>query len=370
MLEDVCLAVEATVGELVGNDGDLARTVIGEFPRVLDSCDGLEFNDLAQALAYLVIHLPDRYCRLFQVLERLLVDGRLPVGKNEGFAAIDIGAGPGPGIFAVRAFYAALSHYVARHYPSWRIVPLGRSDVVERGKGMHRVMHHFAEALTAAEQGLPVVGSPGPSPCLEVLRSSSTPFGARFDDFTRLDVRAEHHQARQEAARELYEDDDLQLSLEGARRLAYTGPATVPSGYALGVMMNFLTPGSNAMSLFSGAVDRLLTSALVPGGTILVLGGRTPSYREIYQELDRRAATAHLTTVDGFNRLLQAGHRADERKAVRELTWRLWDHLASLAGDVSQVQGELREIKADKIFDRTRSFGFAQFQVRAYRQGA
>jgi hypothetical protein len=60
-------------------------------------------------------------------------------------------------------------------------------------------------------------------------------------------------------------------------------------------MMYFLTPGSDAMRRFSEAVDRLMTGALVPGGTILVLGAYGPDYQEqVYRELDQRAAAAHL----------------------------------------------------------------------------
>ena len=107
MLADICSAVETTVNWLISDNPDRARWVIRQYPRVLSSCDELQFNDPAQALAYLILHLPDRYCRMFQVLERLLLSAKLPLGRSHGFAAIDIGACPGPGIFAIRSFDAA-----------------------------------------------------------------------------------------------------------------------------------------------------------------------------------------------------------------------------------------------------------------------
>jgi hypothetical protein len=361
MLDDVCQAVEAATGWLIGGSGDQARQVIEEFPGVFGNCDQLEFHEAAQALAYLIIHLPDRYCRQFQVLERLLASGYLPMGKSDSFAVIDIGAGPGPGIFATRSFYAALAHYASRYHPSWRVATLGFGDVVERGRAMPHVLHCFAEALLLAEQGQlhPHAGESEPNPCITELRSSSTPFGAHFDDFTTLDV-AGARRRRQRAAQEM-DDEDAQWP-------SWEWPAP-PGAYALAIMMYFLTPGSDAMRRFSEAVDRLMTGALVPGGTILVLGAHGPDYQEVYRELDRRAAAAHLTHVEGFGQLLQAGHRADERAAVRDLTRRLWNSLASLAGDVSQVEGELRSRRGAKIFDQATSFGFPRFQVRAYRRG-
>jgi hypothetical protein len=90
MLTDVCKAIEATISWQVGDDQASARRVIERFPAVRSRCDELRFNDPAQALAYLVLHVPDRYCRMFQVLERLLVAGRLPIGRRDDFAAIDI----------------------------------------------------------------------------------------------------------------------------------------------------------------------------------------------------------------------------------------------------------------------------------------
>jgi hypothetical protein len=121
MLADICTAVETTVGWLVDGDPQRAQWVLRQYPQVLSRCDDLRFNDPAQALAYLILHLPDRYARMFQVLEHLLLRGALPLGKSGNFAAIDIGAGPGPGIFAIRGFYAALAHYASIHDPSWRV---------------------------------------------------------------------------------------------------------------------------------------------------------------------------------------------------------------------------------------------------------
>jgi hypothetical protein len=135
-------------------------------------------------------------------------------------------------------------------------------------------------------------------------------------------------------------------------------------------MMNFLTPGSDALPRFSEAIDRLMAGSLVPGGTVLVLGGTGVGYREIYGELDQRAAAAHLRIVDGFDQPLQAGHRADDRAAIRTLTRDLWHKLEALAGDVSRTKEELRELGREKIFDKSKPFRFPHFRVRAYRRGA
>jgi len=108
---------------------------------------------------------------------------------------------------------------------------------------------------------------------------------------------------------------------------------------------------------------------LVPGGTILVLGGTADKYRAIYRKLDQRARTAHLTVVAGFDDPLQAGHRDDELAALRTLTRAIWRKLEALAGDVSQAKDELREMGAADIFDESLAFALPRFRVRAYRRG-
>lgn len=378
MLADICSAVETTVDWLVQGDSQRAQWVIRQYPRVLSSCDELQFNDPAQALAYLVLHLPDRYCRMFQVLERLLLGARLPLGRRravaaaDSFAAIDIGAGPGPGIFAIRRFYAALAHYAAIRDLQWPIATLGHANIVERSRAMPYIMDRFGLALFLLERGYDGPGRPPGHPTVanpvvtELDRSSAVPSDAHHD-LAGLDIREEHNRARRARAAQLYyEDDDLTRST--ANWAAYEEPAGMPSRYALAVMMNFLTT-TDAIPEFSGAIERLMRRSLVPGGTILVLGGAGGQYRDIYPELDRRASAAHLRVLDGFEHPLQAGYREEEIAAVRTMTRTVWNKLETLAGDVAQTKDELRALQAADIFDESVPFRLPRFRVRAYGHG-
>jgi hypothetical protein len=167
----------------------------------------------------------------------------------------------------------------------------------------------------------------------------------------------------------LYREDELDLSWAGANRLAYEEAPDRPSGYALVSMMNFLTPGSHAFPRFSEAIDKLMEGALVPGGTILVLGAGGIDYQEIYRELDQRARDTRLTILGGFDRPLRAVRRPDQRAAIRASTRRVWNRLESLAGDVSKTKDELLAMHAAGIFDERERYRFANFRVRAYRRG-
>lgn len=368
MFDDVCLAVEQTVAWYVGGDPEKSRRVLVQYPLVLKSCDSVPFDELEQALAYLILHLPDRYSRMFQVLEALLVAGRLPVGRSERFAAVDIGAGPGPGTFAMRNFYAALARYVDEHDPTWEVGPLGYSHVVERSQAMPRVMHYFAEHLVMAEQGR--LGRDDrdrePNLCAWELARSAPPFGAHDADFSTWSVTEKHRVARRHLAEQL--SRELELDAATANRMAEEESSQYPLRFALAGMMNFLTT-ADAVPRFSTALENLMNGSLVQGGVILVLGAVGGGYPKIYSQLDGRARAACLEVIEGFEEPLQAGHRDEELTAIRNLTRTMWRNLEALAGDAAGVKDELRQMGADDIFDDSVEFTLPAFKVRAYRQG-
>jgi len=373
LLDDICTSAVRTLDFAVAADVVSSREVIAEYPQVLSRCHSLSFNEPAQALAYLAIHVPDRYYRVFQALEALLVRGMLPVGHGTRFAAVDIGAGPGPVIFAVRSFYAALNHVAGQYRPAKHVSTLGVADVVELSDGMNWVMHHFAEHLVMIERAGHVSESSAassagaPNPCAAQLAASATPFGARYADFSLLDLRREHNRSRHQIADEL--SNELDISLQDALRLAYREPINVPSAYALILMTNFLTT-PDAVPQFRDAIQRLMGTALVPGGVILVLGATGAVYQATYVTLDRIAVEVGLRVMDGFDEPLQAGNRPDEHAMLQVFARRMWHSLVQSADNLRDVQRELRTMRANDIFDESISLRLPRFQMRAYRRGA
>ena len=86
-----------------------------------------------------------------------------------------------------------------------------------------------------------------------------------------------------------------------------------------GHVLNFLTT-TDAIPTFTDAIERLMRRSLVPGGTLLVLGGTSGKYRDIYPELDERAKAAKLRVPARFEDPLQAGHRPEVLAALCTLT--------------------------------------------------
>ena len=259
MLDDIYHAVELSANWFMEYEGIDGLQILSQYPDVLANCDKLDFNDPSQAAAYLMVHLADRYCRVWQVLEELLKAGRLPLGKSPNFSALDIGAGPGPGIFAVRHFYAVLAYFTALHKSKYQVMPLARAGVIERSMGMAHAMHVFAEMLLLLETGRPhPVGSTGnKNPCYRELALSATPFGASHTNFEKFSPQEMHVAVRRSLARghyTEYEEDDI-LWAE-ANGYAYAQPIDTPSAYALVLMTNFLTT-DDMVKQFDESLDRI-----------------------------------------------------------------------------------------------------------------
>lgn len=87
MLDDVCRAVDQAVAMLAQGYGNANSElqILSQYPHVLKNCDDLDFNDPHQVTAYLAVHLVNRYCSVWRVLEELLQAGRLPLGKDQPF---------------------------------------------------------------------------------------------------------------------------------------------------------------------------------------------------------------------------------------------------------------------------------------------
>lgn len=370
MFSDICAAARGTLEFAITSGRVQPHEILANYPLVLSQCDHLGFDEPSQALAYLSLHLPDRYCRTFQVLEQLLVSGMLPLGRSASFAAVGVGAGPGPGIFAVRNFYAALSHFTRQRLMT-PVVPLGSTAIVEHSRGMSAAMHHFAEQLVLIEQDRHPQKSAAealrpPHPCAGELAASGTPFGASHEDFAPLDLRSEHNNTRRQLAYQL--EYELDTNLQHAWRLAYEEPITVPSAFAIALMTNFLTT-TDAVPRFTHAIQRLMQDALVPGGIVVVLGGVGHQYPEIYARLDQIATDAGLHVMSGFDKPLQAGSRPEELATLRTMTRQTWRELVARADNGPAIQRELRNQGAGDIFDESLPYCLPRFRVRVYRRG-
>lgn len=122
-------------------------------PEVLRDCDNLTFNTEAEVRAYAALHLVDRYGRVLQVLEYLFAIGRLPL-RHAGVAALEVGAGPAPALYAIHDFCDDLVRWPGRG-EDWSTGPLRISDALDRASGWDHFLHGLSEKLIVDRQATP-----------------------------------------------------------------------------------------------------------------------------------------------------------------------------------------------------------------------
>ncbi len=287
-LESVCAAVMATLDSWLAAGWVTAEAVLQRLTTVLAECDRLAFADASEAMAYLLLHLADRYGRAAQALELLLAEGWLPIRRRR-MAVLDVGGGPAPGLYAAVDLYDDLAAWAASTGQPASPVRVTHAHVLDRGRAWDQVLHHFSEHLLMARR-IP----PGELP-------ARLPFRRYQGELRGFSASSAHYAKRariQQAIAREYELDDDPISPGMARRLAYQEPTEAPSAYDLIVMCYFLTDTTMTEDLRAELSG--LARSLTVGGVLLVLGAAGGAYPAIY------AAVNELVTGAGLQPILSA----------------------------------------------------------------
>lgn len=327
-----------------------ADDIVTRYPDILANCDQLAFDSDAETVAYLIWHLSDRYGRVLQVLDRLFLAGHLPLRRNR-LSVMEVGAGPAPALFAVRDFYDDLRAFIATSELGVEVGPARILHAIDRGPAWSWLLHRFSEELYATQ---------GPD-----AEGSVLPFRITYHDLEGFSVRREHDAAIDGAAatiRAEFERSDDDISMHSARQFAIEDGNYPPSAYDLIVMCNFLT-NTDITETFAAEIE-LLSTALSPGGLLVVIGAVGGRYPAVYARLETILAQTRLRPLEDFTRPIQA--HADERQ--RNLIG------AQIRGDVAfssalaptafaRAQHRLPE----DVTNLDQPVGFPQFQVRAWK---
>jgi hypothetical protein len=316
-------------------------------PDVLRKCDDLAFNDRAEALAYAALHLLDRYGRVTQILEHLMLAGRLPLRRSE-IRLLEVGAGPAPALYATRDFYQSLRDWPARQGIS--VAPLGTAHTLDRGVAWDSVLHHVSENL---------IGLRGTS-----LQDGALPFSRSIDDFQGFSVQDRHLRGLANLAASIAYDldraDDF-VSDAAAREMAAQQGVDEPSAYDLIVLCNFLTLPT--MTEKFKVELRGLGRSLTPGGLLIVLGGIGGAYPSIYAELRTIARDAGLRDL--------SPHAAFQANAEPERLSTVAEHARKcvalgLAGCSSHERTAVLSDLPKDLIDADAEFKLPTFQVLVF----
>jgi hypothetical protein len=231
-LRSMCVAVSGTVKDYVAWGRVSGEEIARRLPDALAACDTLEFREVDEALAYLVLHLTDRYGRVTEVLERLLQQGHLPVRRTRT-KVLDVGAGPAPGVYATVDLYDDFADWIASTQQKAALARVTNPDVLDAGPAWDQVLHGFSERLLVERRG-----QPGEQAARLPFRRT---YSRQVQGFS---VHEEHHAWRAWLQRQILQDFDMadeEISDQAAWQLAYQEPAAVPSAYDLIILCNFLT---------------------------------------------------------------------------------------------------------------------------------
>jgi hypothetical protein len=184
-------------------------------PDVLARCDELPFEEMDQALAYALLHLPDRYGRVTQALDELFAIGALPLRRRR-LSVLEVGAGPAPGIYATADYYEDLGRFVSATGQNVVLHQEIAVHAMDRGPAWTRVLHHVSEQLLEVRRGsrsqTGAVEAGGARALIDEtkpVRHAGVPFGMRFGDLVGFSVRRTHHEQRGRLASQLRREADL-----------------------------------------------------------------------------------------------------------------------------------------------------------------
>jgi hypothetical protein len=354
-LQSMCAAVSGTVKDYIAWGHISGEEIVRRLPDVLAACDTLSFTEIGEALAYLILHLTDRYGRVTEVLERLLQEGYLPVRRTRT-AVLDVGAGPAPGVYATVDLYDDFADWIASTERRVALARITNPDVLDAGSAWDHVLHRFSERLLAERQG-----QPGEQTALLPFRRT---YSRQVQGFS---VHDEHHAWRTWMQRQiLYEFDmaDESISQQAAWQLAYEEPAAVPSAYDLIILCNFLTN----IHMTEQLADDLfrLAKSLTPGGALLVLGGTGDPYPAIYTAISKIAASAGLTPVPGFLGPITANAAPTRRALIADQVRGDVAYLAVVTP--SRTWTTIRQHLPADVVDPTKAFKLPRFRALAFQR--
>jgi len=356
-LESVCAAVSAMLDSWLADGRVAADAVARRLPAVLADCDRLPFADTSEAMAYLVLHLADRYGRATQALELLLAKGWLPI-RRKRMAVLDVGGGPAPGLYAAVDVYDDLATWATSTGQSASLVRVTHAHVLDRGPAWDQVLHYFSEYLLTARQTPP-----------DEL-PARLPFRRYHTELRGFSVLAAHHAERariQQTISREYDLDDEPISSKTAWQLAYQERTDAPSAYDLIILHNFLTNATMTEDLRAELTG--LARSLTSGGLLLVLGAPGGAYPAIYAAVNELATTAGLRPLPDASRQLEANPDPALRSRIATQLRTAVSDLGSAASPEvwAKVDRTLRQRVPD-VVDHDRPFTMPRFQILAFRR--
>ena len=301
-------------------------------PLALSKCDEAIYDAPFVAEAYAFLHLLERYRRFSQVLDVLLRAGVLPM-RDSGIDILDVGAGPGPALFASSDFYEQLAEYAKEHSIAGLATPQPKLHAVEASPSMGRVMHWISE-----------------------LSNRRGPHQRRLGSFQGTDFDQLRIEERDATVRALQEDDPwITISDLFAWQDEWR--------FNFGIFSYFLT-NEHIVSATTRELQSLFAS-IRAGGVVVILGAVAGKYRKVYKAVDRVAKREVMRRVERRHSRIVCDHADRYMVRIKQVYSRVWERLDAEAAGLDALK---RELPKDLWDPGAPIKGMKEFGVRVFRR--
>lgn len=249
------------------NNRELSIRIIGKFQDVRSRCNYLSFNDDKEVIAYNILHFLIRYHRFQIIYTKLFEGGLLPV-RNKPSNILEIGLGPGQGLYALADLFYNLKEYgFKRDFK--RLKNLNWTfDYAEQSNSFRRWLHPFSEDIFCRKSRHPMV-----------------PFHlGSFQNFYDLDFQRMKQYLQQSLIEGLIEDGcskaEAQYILDHEEKYLKN-----PYSYNMLIFSNFFTQLKDIPKMKNPIHSGC--RALENGGIIVIVGANNGNYPAIYRQLSK-----------------------------------------------------------------------------------
>jgi hypothetical protein len=301
-------------------------------PLALSKCDEPIYDAPFVAEAYAFLHLLERYRRFSQVLDVLLRTGVLPM-RDSGIDILDVGAGPGPALFASSDFYDQLTEYAEKHSIAGLATPQPKLHALEASPSMGHVMHWISE-----------------------LSNRKGPHQRRLGSFQGTDFDQLRIEEREATVRALQEDDPwITISDLFAWQDEWR--------FNFGIFSYFLT-NERIVSETTRELQSLFAS-MRAGGVVVILGAVAGKYRKVYKAVDKLAKREVMRRIEQRHSRIVCDHTDRYTFRIKQVYSRVWERLDAEATGLGALK---RELPKDLWDPSAPIKGMREFGLRVFRR--
>ena len=326
------------------DDEESSVKVMNCFNDVINECNDIDFNDPANAMAFIVTHFLNRYHRFQKISMRLLKKLLFPIRTKTHLTTdiLSVGCGPAPSLFALSDLFNLLKKY-GKFNNIDRLENLKfRTDYVEISKPFRNFLHSFVEFTNPRNLNIPTLYN-------IIFRTFPEHYGSFYNAFNfqqeKSEIRAN--------SRILMDEDDF---IDNQKYLFK---------YNLIIFSYFITTKEILESLFEKNLILNFCYSLRSGGLLVIVGAK--GYEEIYKKIELKLSSTKFKSFSMRERifeLMEYDYFNKYGTKIREFNQKILHRLKELNND-DKIQ--IEDLELFKI-THNKEPAFSKWQLLVYQK--